>query len=146
MHQPNVGLYTNTMDNMPHIQRLVRSKRIGLAIIMIFVCQILPVSLASADSSQHPGIDQATAISSHCMEMASTKMHVPEDVHVTSHLNQMEDPCCEKCSCFLGSCSIVLLGSVYDDLIPVSELVSSSVVSFYIAISPIKPLRPPTTA
>jgi hypothetical protein len=130
------------MYYLPYMRQFVRCKRIGLAMILLFVSQVLPVSIASADSSQPPIAEQMEM--AHCMGMNDAHRDA-DNMPDASNVIPAEDRCCSECSCFLGSCSILPLGSVFEDLQPQPDAVSSSVVSFYIAVSPITLLRPPTS-
>jgi hypothetical protein len=129
-----------------HIRHLARSRSIGIAMILLLVLQILPVAAFTSDSFPSNDMEHTVVLESHCMDMAGPNPDATDTMHDSNHMNQAETNCCEDCVCFLGSCSVSLVGSALNNPTTLSDSISSKVVNLYPSISLTTLLRPPTLA
>ena len=131
---------------LSHIRQLASSRRIGIAMILFFVLQILPVSAFTSDSLPSHDMEHTVVLKSHCMDMDGPNPDATDTMHDSNHMNQAETNCCEDCVCFLGSCSVMLMGSALDNPSALANSVSSKVTNLYPSISLTTLLRPPNIA
>jgi hypothetical protein len=132
------------------IQQLARSKRLAALIVVIFTCQVIPVSLASPAEIGNQAPVQLEQMNSHCQEtQANLAVDSGMQPHMMSdsgkmHQAEHKDNCCENCACYIGSCYSMLLGTLFFDGKNLTGIISPQIVNFYPSILLATPLRPPT--
>lgn len=142
------------MNRLSKIQQLTRLKRISFALILLFVCQIMPMSIASADVSTAASTSMTnSSVLCPDMEMSGMTMTTMMASNPAQHMHgnmtgdtqpQAAESCCSDCSCFVGSCSMMLTEpSVTDSRRVIPQMIVNG-QSAYPSIALKVPLHPPS--